>query len=132
MNVTAMRQVGEYILAEPRRFNMRAVWLEAIGLDVSKYYLHSLHHSKDAIPPCGTVACFAGEWAIINKLAPIDYSAIANLCRQSLDLPNDDLFFMDSWPARLRTRLLAGTRRYAEHFVNVVMEDYIATNGWET
>jgi len=123
-----MRQVGELILAEPRRFNMLAVWIERINPDNT--LSASLRHAKNAIPPCGTVACFAGEWAIENGYESV-LSGISSLCARSLDLPNDHLFFVRSWPARLQTNLKAGTPRYAEHFVKVVLEDYIATNGWE-
>jgi hypothetical protein len=54
----------------------------------------------------------------------------SNECADALNLPSERLFYMSEWPRRLQTKLKAGTRRYAEHFVNVVLEDYIATNGW--
>jgi len=132
MDVTAMRQVGEFILAEPRKFNMRALWIEPI----SSVLAASLHHAKSAIPPCGTVACFAGEWAIRTGYESEVLSLesgynCGEMCRESLNLPNNDLFLESSWPMRLQTTLKAGTRAYAEHFVKVVLEDYIANNGWE-
>lgn len=134
MDTITMRQVGEYILAEPRRFNMLAVWVESVGQNGN--ISESLQHAKNAIPPCGTVACFAGEWAIMKGV--IDPTrlgryipSVSHNCKTALKLPNDKLFFENSWPERLRTSMKAGTRRYAEHFVKVVLEDYIATNGWE-
>ena len=138
MNVKKMRAIGQAILAEPRRFNM-GTWgksiEEAIDFD---------GHARSARPPCGTVCCFAGEWAIFyggvapNRLrgslvdTPNGARDVDSLARNDLDMPNDKLFFISDWPDNLQPKasMKPGTKRYAEHFVNVVLESYIQTNGW--
>lgn len=139
MNVRKMRQIGKDILAEPRRFNMTA-WF---GTVYSKGTASILDHSEKAIPPCGTVCCFAGEWAMRYAKAQFKYDGtyhdyskdkdeyIENACVNHLDLPNRLLIHQTRWPGRLRTKHKAGTKAYAKHFVNKVLEDYIATNGWQ-
>lgn len=131
MNVEKIRQVGQAILKEPRRFNM-SWWMQPVNLS-HDYFSH---------PPCGTTLCFAGQWAVRFGGLPIrpreesympSGATIPDACQKDLQLPNDKLFYENSWPNRVRARHLhlAGTREYAEHFVNVVLEDYIATNGWQ-
>lgn len=139
MNVRKMRQIGKDILAEPRRFNMTR-WASRI-LDEQDAKIHD--HSLTNLPPCGTVCCFAGSWALrYAKVSPeelrrnpyecVDGKGVDVLAELDLDLPNDTLFFADRWPLEVQNhRLKAGTRKYAEHFVNVVLESYIRTNGWE-
>lgn len=133
MNVEKMRAIGQAILAEPRRFNM-GFWGAAFGDAVDQ------GHAKTARPPCGTVCCFAGEWALLytdtspEKLRKRDefHGTIADMAQKDLDLPNTDLFHSLFWPGNLRhpASMKSGTKRYAEHFVNVVLESYIRTNGW--
>jgi hypothetical protein len=103
-------------------------------------------HAESAIPPCGTICCFAGEWALrYGKIKPEDlaYSgyftfggvylqSVASKASEDLDLPNSSLFYEENWPVEVRMPrgFKAGTRRYAEWFVDVVLEDYIKTDGW--
>lgn len=140
MNAQKMRQIGKDILAEPRRFN-----IDTWGLPIdTKADAEEFGHAKTAVPPCGTICCFAGEWALrYLKVSPeeIAYSPwdlkdlghVSSLCLEDLALPNDELFYADSWPdeVKMPERAKPGTKRYAEHFVNVVLESYIRTNGWE-
>lgn len=140
MNVRKMRQIGKDILAEPRRFNM-SEWGRSID---GKWELRQIGHAVTAMPPCGTVCCFAGAWAIrYAKITPAElpdeiYTEGGKLAdglgwaaSEDLNLPNDDLFYPFRWPAKLQRNFKAGTQKYAEHFVNVVLESYIRTNGWE-
>lgn len=138
MNVEKMRAIGQAILAEPRRFNMD-MWGESIEAAIE-----FAGHARSARPPCGTVCCFAGEWAILyGGVAPnrlrgslVDTSngahRVNSLAQNDLDMPNDKLFFTSEWPDNLQPKasMKPGTKRYAEHFVNVVLESYIQTNGW--
>lgn len=140
MNVRKMRQIGKDILAEPRRFN-----IDTWGLSIdTKAAAEEYGHAKTAVPPCGTVCCFAGEWALrYMKVSPKELTNnsynlknlghVSYLCAEDLELPNQDLFYSDFWPEKIRTPkgVKPGTKRYAEHFVNVVLESYIRTNGWE-
>lgn len=145
MNVEKMHAIGQAILAEPRRFNME-LWGATVedGIDEA-------NHAKTAKPPCGTVCCFAGEWALLHTNTPPEklwgpyfhkgefsnnwrpgYEHIADMAMADLDLPNDRLFHTIVWPKDLLhpASMKPGTKRYAEHFVNVVLESYIRTNGW--
>jgi hypothetical protein len=141
MNVRKMRQIGKDILAEPRRFNMRD-WARKVR---DRYALEDVGHATTAQPPCGTVMCFAGEWAIrYLKLSPSELvenkyervfngRPISDAARLDLGMPNERLFYESNWPTEVEFpgKLKAGTKKYAEHFVNVVLESYIRTNGWE-
>lgn len=134
MNVRKMRQIGKDILAEPRRFNMTFWMIDATALDKSQ-------HARK--PPCGTVCCFAGEWGLrYGKIKPdkrqdfvqsgeFKNRHISSACQMDLDMPNQRLLRDTSWPSQLHTKHKPGTVRYAKHFVNVVLENYIATNGWQ-
>jgi len=147
MNVRKIRQLGKDILTHHKRFNM-CYWFTKIKTkDAAKWANHSLTD----LPPCGTAACFAGHWAIRyrevdpGKLTQTDsmihgnvedsdgfYTSLSELCQNDLDLPNTYLFIHNDWPRRLREcQAKAGTLAYAEHFTHTVLEDYIATNGWE-
>lgn len=140
MNVRKMRQIGKDILAEPKRFNIDT-WGRSIN---TKAEADEFGHAKTAVPPCGTVCCFAGEWALrylkvspeeltTDHLNPNHQGHVSGLCLKDLKLPNGNLFYSDYWPEEIRIpkRIKPGTRKYAEHFVNVVLESYIRTNGWE-
>lgn len=137
MNVRKMRQIGKDILNEPRRFNMRD-WFQTLERAVE----------QKIKPPCGCVACFAGHWGIRYAGADIHIQAnagygcgvlpqglIVDLCAHDLSLPNSDLFYIYDWPPKHRNKianLKEGSKSYARYFVEVVLEDYIATNGWES
>lgn len=148
MAVYKIRQIGRDILDEPRRFNM-AMWLRKLSLEDWR----ATGRTARTAPPCGTTACFAGEWAIrylgVDPGAsnPLDDAAeaasealgmdvdhsIARACQSDLGLPDDHLFYEFSWPDCLSeglSRYNPGTKAYARYFVNVVLEDYIRTNGW--
>jgi hypothetical protein len=141
MNVRKMRQIGKDILAEPRRFNIRD-WAQRVH---DRGDLEDADHAVTALPPCGTVMCFAGEWAIrYLKMSPADLVVrkydkafnglpLADAARLDLQMPNESLFFESRWPLEVEfsSKMKAGTKNYAEHFVNVVLESYIRTNGWE-
>lgn len=140
MNARKMRQIGKDILKEPRRFNM-STWFERL---TSKQEAVRANHATTQLPPCGTTCCFAGAWAIrYAGIEPADPREsvldkqlgvvhVSDACRDDLKLPNLRLFYTHRWPTRLQTILKAGTVRYAKHFVEKVLEDYIATNGWES
>lgn len=150
MNVRKMRQIGKDILAKPRRFNMLGWFLKI----TNRTQAMAEDHAVGAIPPCGTAACYAGHWAMRYAGVSLEMSEkmlarspapsylpdsegrglgeyIPDACADDLDLPNQRLLHSNEWPARLKTKLKAGTRRYAEHFVNNVLEDYIKTDGWK-
>ena len=137
MDVEKMRQIGQDILAIPQRFNMNQ-WY---GRITESQHVFETGHDEDSRPPCGTVACFAGEWGLrfggVAIDRPSDYASggvhIDDACRSDLGLANDNLFYVGSWPRRLQEQLRArpGTPEYARYFVETVLEDYIATNGWE-
>lgn len=134
MNVEKMRLIGQDILAEPRRFNM----LEWLAKIVTPFDAMLKGHSIKNRPPCGTAVCYAGAWALRElgvdpgeaSLEKWGYEP-AEACADDLDLPNQRLFFTQRWPRRLEFEDNAGTKAYAKYFVNVVLEDYIKTNGWE-
>lgn len=140
MNVRKIRQIGKDILKEPRCFNMAPFFAKIF----SRRDAEQINHSPRAIPPCNTVCCFAGEWALRYAGASVGVPIsdppnlyilgeyISDACERDLGLPNQRLFHAEDWPERLRFgSFKAGTKRYAEHFVYKVLEDYIATNGWE-
>lgn len=104
VNVRKLRKLQKWILAEPRRFHM-AYW--AVGIN------HRLAQRQK--PPCGTVACLAGNACLMEgwKFKP-DSEGKNDLY---LDKPNADipdeasrilglntaeqmvLFHVDNWPA---------------------------------
>lgn len=136
MDVETMRQIGQDILALPARFNMNR-WFEKV---LDKDDALRVCHSADHLPHCGTVCCFAGEWAIRSGRTmglsddELEDFVPEEACWAALSLPNYHLFHTWEWPYRLRVGLnafKAGTPEYAAYFVNVVLENYIATNGWE-
>lgn len=138
MNVRKMRQIGKDILSEPRRFNMDQ-WAANIR---DRNDAEIINHSLLAIPPCGTALCFCGAWAVryggfkpkrlVYDSSDENGNPISYLAELDLDLPNHRLFFMDEWPEELQpnSRMKPGTQKYAEYFVNKVLESYISTNGW--
>lgn len=138
MDVEKMRQIGQDILAIPARFNMNR-WFEKIR---NAQDAREVGHSEEWLPPCGTVCCFAGQWAVcfqqVDLLSNLSATFPDEDCVAALRLPNYRLFYTSAWPERLRNTqalpnitALPGTPEYAHYFVETVLEDYIATNGWE-
>jgi len=136
MDIEKIRAVGQEILREPRRFNMET-WGSRFG------EFDWLRHVKSG-PPCGTICCFAGEWSMLaegftpEQVADRDhlslYRRLSVRCQEDLEMPNRWLLNTACWPPRLLrgcSRLTPGSSKYAAYFVNVVLEDYIATDGWE-
>ncbi len=148
MNISKIRQIGEDILAEHRRFSMDSWMMKLFKAGASpqerRKAAKEMGHSLANYPPCGTTACFAGAWAI--RYRGVDprledpfrdlYASggsVGDRCRRDLDLPNDNRFFDSHWPERARARLARmrpGTKTYARFFVEEVLEDYIETGGW--
>lgn len=72
MNVELLRKVQQYILAEPKRFNLD-VWgmtvdpdfYEELMEDTGDYEEDSQILLKDR-PPCGAIGCIAGNTCIVN------------------------------------------------------------------
>lgn len=140
--VDKIRQIGQDILDEPRRFDM-ATWFR-------KIITPGVHgRTARTMPPCGTTACFAGTWAIRYlgvdpsvgniqadlrlRLGSAKLPSLADACEDALRLPDDRLFYEAEWPYLLHMgidRFNPGTKAYARYFVKVVLEDYIRTNGW--
>jgi len=134
MDIEKIRAVGQEILREPRRFNM-GTWGDF-------YNASDLPHVASP-PPCGTICCFAGVWSIIfEEYTPREVAIGVNFlldnpvefrCLKGLNLPNVDLLHSIAWPITLQEGIVAltpGSEEYASYFVNVVLEDYIATDGW--
>ena len=123
MRVKMLRKVQEFLLEEPRRFDM-ANWLtKASSADILE------------MPPCGTACCIAGAAVIVNSgktpapmLEKRGFMVESN-AGKILGLTyaqKDRLFFVNSWPSRFKRayrraatplgRARAGVRRI-EHFI---------------
>jgi hypothetical protein len=137
MDEEKMRQIGQGILALPERFNMNR-WFEKVRDESAA---KEVGRDPECLPPCGTTCCFAGEWAVrfqqVDLAGDLSHTFPDDDCVAALGLPNYRLFYTSDWPERFRNaeRLpnlpaLPGTPEYARFFVDTVLEDYIATNGW--
>lgn len=128
MNVELMREVGKSILREFQSFDMD--YFYQVSSDTDRY--------------CSTYCCFAGRYLLDhtdyykdgNTYNPYkdEKPGEAKAARLGLDMPNSRLFYCSQWPINLaephQKGLIAGSLEYAEYFVNVVLEDYIKTDGW--
>jgi hypothetical protein len=138
MNIKLLRKVKNYILEEPRRFDMStfgSVFKSKIN------FKDATGESARNFPPCGTTACIAG-WALgVNAPRPksffkkLKYGAIPNLAQKKLRLSHEEkerLFYDASWPSKYSLALLAaktpaGRARVAAERI----EHFIATDGKE-
>ncbi len=83
---------------------------------------------------CGTVGCIAGNICLASGEKPWERSTLNGPYAAALaDLPNRHLFFTHQWPVAFQeeySRLDENSIQPAD-LISRVVEDYIATNGWE-
>jgi len=130
VNVRKLRKLQKWILAEPRRFHM-AFW--AVG---GKHHLVAKQN-----PPCGTVACLAGNACLMEGLAltPMaedksdlelaEHDCISDKAMEILgldELQQKALFHVDNWPMNFAEEYNSAddciegadiTARRIEHFI---------------
>lgn len=151
--ITKLRALQKYLLDEPRRFNLRS-WGVHINPTTPKQQLKEEFGIEGHIeliekqnPPCGTVACLAGNLCVMGKLiGPKQFkneiifefgNSTPDLARKYLGLTEEEanpLFYLKEWgfgfgwPEQFAKRLArhkSGTKAYAkiavariEHYIN--------------
>lgn len=134
--VTRIRAAIDFILSEPRRFNMRYAVEPVSGgeFDDLKEQLET--------PPCGTACCFAGavylqgkriknlnrrsfEWA--SKVEPFAISHLG-----ITDQQGEKLFHVSNWPVYFNQAYASATTPIERVYVGAArFEHFIATDGQE-
>jgi hypothetical protein len=141
MNVTKLRKLKKWILAEPRRYNQ-------------KYWMFSAHSDVvlNQAPPCGTAACLAGSACLMEGYKPyidenvesrIDYVRkprgkkqfnIENLGQEILgltDYQSNNLFSSscNGWSDRSRNAYFCSiTLQDRAQAAVMAIDDFIASN----
>ena len=141
--VKQLRKLEKYILAEPRRFNMRA-WVEG----------HATSVFRRQKPPCGIVGCLGGN-AIVMEGHDLTYddsrrvlidgrmTSVEPMARRILGLDLDQadrLFYVHSmqpaakyaWPEKFdKAYRKAGSMKARARVAVARIEHFIATGGDE-
>ena len=160
--IEKLRKLQQFILEEPRRFNL-SFWGAHIGPEDIKEDCFDLADQLDDLgvihveeiqnqyPPCGTVACLAGNVCVMEGVVKPDrilpgkleiYSFdedTPRIARLALGISENDaerLFYLRSfgfrdlgWPEEFERRVLnctPGTKKYAQVAVDRI-EHYIKT-----
>lgn len=110
MNITLLREISEYIGAEPRRLQMGAI----VQRDSEQDYVYESAHdgemNKHPFPPCGTAACIAGTAAILRKQSPEALGAEGAGVLLGLTKKQQlHLFWVHGWPKRFGEPYLQAT-----------------------
>lgn len=135
MNIEKLQEIKKKILRNPKQFQM------------DHWFNTKLDDGKTDAGGCGTAACIAGWWLVVErktesllraeKIKQIEYPSyyhISSAAQAGLDLPNQSLFLLSCWPADFRISYNNAVSR--KHFrkaakiVGEVIDNYIATNGW--
>lgn len=106
LNVKLLRRIQKHILEEPKRLQMRYLFLRQRN---SRTFCADV--SGQPFAPCGTAACIAGWAMLLSGIRPYDIDAgtdnqnDAAIAERLLGLPEDfwpRLFVESSWPKPFR------------------------------
>lgn len=152
--VAKLRRLQKYILKEPRRFNLNFWGVHSEEdpeslRDSGVYDNEIVTILETQNPPCGTVACLAGNVCVMAKLVtPIDFeghdlyefdNSTPTQAQEYLGISMEDadnLFYLQTWgvvdggwPKKFEKQLLKytpGSKEYAQVGVDRI-EHYIQT-----
>ena len=130
-----MRDAIDFILAEPRRFNMRYAVEPVAGgqFGILKEQLDT--------PPCGTACCFGGAVYLLGKRIKtmrrrsFEWDDVRPFATQYLGINEDQadrLFHTSNWPTHFREAYDNATTAIERAYVGAArFEHFIATDGKE-
>jgi len=132
MKTEPLLQIKADVLAHPRQFQMLSL------------FSPSLDDLSTNAGGCGTAACICG-WYWHRKLQSqelvyterkVEHTGnVMKIAVAELQLPNDSLFHIDHWPSPFESAYENAIAQQnfpeAARIVGQVIDDYIATNGWQ-